>query len=125
MEVDLQVVVLSGPGDVQRAVFGLSSALAAQASGVQTTVVFSMHGAHWASPTTGYEHAVPEFPPIAELLANLQEVGGRIEGCSTCLENYCPSLVGEDGLKELREGVVRVGLGLVAIRMASVRTIVT
>ncbi|MCA9692825.1 MAG: DsrE family protein [Myxococcales bacterium] len=119
---DLQIVIVSGAKDVQRVVFGLASALAAAASGVRVVVVFSMHGAHWASAYTGDGLCVPEFPSIAELITELHEHGVTIEGCATCIDNYCPSPVA-DGERSLRGGIRRVGLGLVAIRMASIKTV--
>lgn len=123
MSEQLQVVILSGATEVQRAVFGFASALAAASSGARVHVVLSMHGAHWAAETTGDELSVPEFASIGELIERIQEIGGVVEACSTCVDNYCPSPRGPDGLKQLRAGIVRIGLGLVAIRMSDMPTV--
>jgi len=119
----VQIVVVSGPESAERAVFGFSSALAAAASGVDVRVVLSMYGAYWAAQTTGIAVSVTDFPPIAELLAQLVELRVPIEACSTCVDNYCPSPLDDDGRRILRAGVDRVGLGIVAMRMASANTV--
>ena len=120
---DLQILVCSGPEDVQRAVLGFASALAAVASGSHVVVALSMHGAHWAADSEGREEGVHGFPPIHDLIEQIAEAGGRLEACATCIENYCPSPVGPDGLKILRAPFVRVGLGIIAMRMAATRTV--
>jgi predicted peroxiredoxin len=123
-EIDTQFIVLSGQGDVQRAVFAFAAALAAVAGGARVSVVLSMHGALWAAPHTGLEASVPEFKPLAELMREFIALGGHVEACASCVENYCPSEVGPDGRKVLREGIERIGLGAVAMRMADVHTVV-
>jgi len=122
-EHEVQVVILSGPESAERAVFGFSSALAAAASGVSVRVVLSMYGAYWAASTSGQGVSVTDFPPVAELLEQLVELKVPIEACSTCVDNYCPSPLDEQGLRVLRCGIVRIGLGVVAMRMASANTI--
>lgn len=120
---DLQILVCSGPEQIQRAVLGFASALAAASSGSNVILALSMHGAHWAAASEGHEVGVPGFPPIAELIVHLAEAGARLQACTTCIENYCPSAVGPDGLKVLRPPFERVGLGIIAMRMASARTV--
>jgi hypothetical protein len=67
---------------------------------------------------------VPGFPSIAELKDLLAESGVTLEACSTCIENYCPVPLGTDGKRILPAQITRVGLGLIASRMASVNTVV-
>ena len=120
----VQIIILAGPAAPERAVFGFASALAAAASGVEVRVVLSMHGAYWAAETTGQAVSIMDFPPIAELIEQLLELKTPIEACSTCIDNFCPSPYDGRGLRLLRKGIDRVGLGLVAMRMASASTIV-
>ncbi len=121
---ELQIVVVSGPEDIQRATFGFASALAAGSSGIDVAIVLSMRGAYWAAPHASQGSSVPEFPDVETLLQELAELEVPVLACSTCVDNYCPSPTGGDGLRTLRKGIQRIGLGLVAIRMASARTIV-
>ncbi len=123
-EHEVQVVVLSGPESAERAIFGFSTALAAAASGVSVRVVLSMYGAYWAAASTGEAVSITDFPPVAELLEQLRELNVPLEACSTCIENYCPSPFDESGLRVLRAGIERVGLGIVAMRMASCNTVI-
>ena len=123
-EHDLQIIISSGTGNVHQVVLGFSAALAAAQMGTQVTVVFSMLGAHWASDTVGHDNPVPGFPSIAELKALLTESGVTLEACSTCIENYCPVPLGTDGKRVLPSNITRVGLGLIASRMATVNTVV-
>lgn len=121
---DLQIVILSGPQDTPRATFGLAAALAAAASGIEVAVVLSMHGAYWAAPDASHLQ-VPQFPAIDELIEELLDAEVPVLACSTCVDNYCPSPRGEDGLRLLRPRLERVGLGLVAIRMSQIRTVIS
>ncbi len=120
----LQIVILAGPDRPERAVFGLAAGLAAAASGVNVHIVLSMHGAYWASPDAGTESSVAGFPAVSELFEQLRDAGATLEGCTSCLEQYCISSRDADGLRTTRTGITRVGLGLVAIRMAEHRTLV-
>lgn len=123
-EPDLQIIISSGTGNVHQVVLGFSSALAAAQMGSSVTVVFSMLGAHWVSDSVGHDNPVPGFPSIAELKELLIESGVTLEACSTCIENYCPVPLGPDGKRILPDSVTRVGLGLIASRMATVNTVV-
>ena len=120
----VQIVILAGPAAPERAVFGFASALAAAASGVEVRVVLSMHGAYWAADTTGHAVSIMDFPPIAELIEQLLELSVPIEACSTCVDNYCPSPIDADGRRTLRHGIDRIGLGLVAMRMAACNSVI-
>jgi len=123
-EPDLQIIISSGTGNVHQVVLGFSAALAAAQMGTNVTIVFSMLGAHWASDTVGHDNPVPGFPSIAELKILLVESGVCLEACSTCIDNYCPVPLGQDGKRILPSGITRVGLGLIASRMATVNTVV-
>ena len=123
-EPDLQIIISSGTGNVHQVVLGFSAALAAAQMGTNVTIVFSMLGAHWASDSVGHDNPVPGFPSIAELKDLLVESGVTLEACSTCIENYCPVPVGTDGKRILPKDITRVGLGLIASRMATVNTVV-
>ena len=119
---DLQFVIASGPTKGERAVFGFATALAAAHSGSRVAVALTMHGAFWAADTSGREETVHGFPPIAELIEMIQEAGGKVEACATCVDNYCPCPMGSDGLKQLGFGIERVGLGVIAMRMSEIPT---
>jgi predicted peroxiredoxin len=123
-EPDLQIIISSGTGNVHQVVLGFSAALAAAQMGTNVTIVFSMLGAHWASDSVGHDNPVPGFPSIAELKDLLVESGVTLEACSTCIENYCPVPLGQDGKRILPSDITRVGLGLIASRMATVNTVV-
>jgi predicted peroxiredoxin len=123
-EPDLQIIISSGTGNVHQVVLGFSAALAAAQMGTNVTIVFSMLGAHWASDSVGHDNPVPGFPSIAELKDLLVESGVILEACSTCIENYCPVPLGQDGKRILPPDITRVGLGLIASRMATVNTVV-
>ncbi len=119
---DLQFVIASGPSQVERAVFGFAAALAAAHSGSRVVIALTMHGAFWAADTSGREESVHGFPPIAEIIEMLQEAGAKVEACATCVDNFCPCPTGVDGLKQLGFGIERVGLGVIAMRMADIPT---
>ena len=119
---DVQFVIASGPTQGERAVFGFAAALAAAHSGSRVAVALTMHGAFWAAETSGTEETVHGFPPIAELIAMIQEAGGKVEACATCVDNYCPCPLNADGTKQLGYGIERVGLGVIALRLSDIPT---
>ncbi len=120
---DLQILISTGASAPEKVVLGLASALAAVHSELKTCVVLAMRGAEWAAESVGNEAEVPGYPPIAELIEGVQEAGGSVLGCSSCIDQYCPAPTGDDGLKVLREGIGRVGLSEVTLRMVQVPTV--
>lgn len=119
---DVQFIIASGPGEPQRAVFAFSAALAAAHSGLKVVVALTMHGAHWACESQSHVALVPGFPPVPELIEMLHDAGVTIEACSACVDNYCPSPMGDNGQKMLGWGIERVGLSTIAMRMAETQT---
>jgi len=88
-EYGLQVIITSGREACERAIVGFGLALAAAATGTQVVVWLSMRGAEWAVKTQGHQSDVAGFPSVAEYIGMIQEHGGRIELCSTCIGNAC------------------------------------
>ena len=64
--------------DVEKVTLGLSLAMAAAAKGMETVVALSNEGARLA--VKGYCDDLHEkgFPPVAELLSDYADVGGKI-----------------------------------------------
>ena len=120
---ELQVVVTCGVDHVERAVLGFATALSAAAHDIPVVLVLAMLGARWAAESEGNEPLVPGYPPIAELIALIDDAGGVVQGCSSCVDQYCPAPVGEDGQKILRKGVTRVGLSVMTERMVDTSTV--
>ena len=119
----LQVIICSGRGACERAVAGFGLALAAAASGTKVVILLTMHGAEWAIKTNGNQVDVPGFSSIAEYIDLIQNHGGRIELCATCLKNACMLQGIGDGKGELRDGIHQAGLTSAATRTEHVPTV--
>jgi len=120
---ELQIIINSGPELPEKAMLGFAAALSAASSGVSVTTVLAMRGAAWAAESMGNEISVPGYPSVGEMIALIMESGGTVRGCSSCVDQYCPAPRGEDGEKVLREGIVRVGLNVVTLRMLETPTV--
>jgi predicted peroxiredoxin len=119
---DLQILITTGPEAPEKAVLGFAAALSAVHSDISVSVVLAMRGAIWAADCQGVESTVPGYPPVGELIELIQEDGGHILGCSSCIDQYCPAPIGDDGQKVLRKGIELVGLPRVTMRMADPHT---
>lgn len=115
LESGLAMVVVSGPTEVERVVFGFASALAATATGIDVRVFLTDEGTFWAMLGTGSGEHVPDFPTIDELLGELCALGVGIEACSESLalqRSSAAPLRLRPGIRELgRELLIReIGL---------------
>lgn len=119
----IQILISSGTDAPEKVVLGLATALCAVHSGIAVRLVFAMRGAVWCSPTRGNDQRVPGYPPIGTMIDELVEEGAQVYGCSSCIDQYCPSPMGQDGLKVLRQGMDRIGLTRVTIDMVSISTV--
>ncbi len=120
-DASLMVVLSSGLGDGgRRAAIALGVALAALASDTDVYFFLSLESARFATPT-GCEDAKPRgfSEPLERYLQHFLELGGKLEVCSSCYEEYCKDLPKDAaGKPELRPGVTVEGLGIVARRAA-------
>ena len=120
---DLQIILTSGYEAPEKAVFAMATALSSVHSDLKLCLALAMRGAVWASETVGNDVLVPGYAPVGELITMIQDAGGDVVGCSTCLDQFCPAPHNSDGRKFLRPGIERVGLSVLTLRMASVRTV--
>jgi predicted peroxiredoxin len=117
----LALVVVSGPGAIERAVFGLASALAAAVSGVDVQVILSAEGTYWCAPGSGEGEEVPDFPTIEELLEELHLLGVLVEACAESIAHYC---VQEGGELRVRPWIHRVERGALIERVHHLRAVI-
>lgn len=116
----MQVMIASGPEMEERAVLGMAYALAAAVSEMEVVVFFTMKGAAWTDSNQGTVSKVNGFYSIGEYWDMLLEAGAIMEGCSSCVENYCNEL--KSGCT-FRDKIVQSGLPVAAMR-ASTHTVV-
>ena len=121
---DLQVILTSGVADIERATLGLALALTNASSGDAVVVFLTMHGASWAAAVPPDAPEVMGFQSPSYYIGLLGEAGARIEACSSCVEHFCVSPRGPDGLRKLLDGVVYAGLSTAGARLASIPTVV-
>lgn len=117
----LALVVVSGPGAIERAVFGLASALAAAVSGVDVQVILSAEGTYWCALGSGEGEEVPDFPTIAELLEELHLLGVSVDACAESIGRYCA--VGGRGEPQVRPWIRRVERGALIDRLHHLRAV--
>jgi predicted peroxiredoxin len=118
----LQIVIVAGPDDADRAALGFASAAAAAAAGARVIVFLAMKGAYWALRSRAEAPLARHFPVVRECVEVVQAGGGRVEVCSNCLEGLCSAAPeGEGGA--LLEGILPGGISSLAIRMGQMRTV--
>lgn len=116
----LQVIIASGPEQEEKALVAMAFALAAAAANTDVIVFFTMSGAAWLDVKMGNEKPVPGFESIGNYWAMLLEQGARLEGCHSCVDNYCRACQNDC---TLREGYQLSGLSTAAMRAASIQTV--
>ena len=86
----LQVLIVSGPEALDRAVLGFAFALSATTCGAQVTVVLALEGTRWMNENLpAARQTVNGFASIADYLALLAESGAVVRLCSSCVEACC------------------------------------
>lgn len=120
---DMQIIIVSGPRDTEKAISGLATALSCASSGFKIVVFFMMQGAAFGNPNEGLVASIHGFKSIQEYIDLLLESGVTVEACTSCVENYCVAKKVK-GVKELRPGIGYAGLSTAAIRAITTKTIV-
>jgi predicted peroxiredoxin len=117
----LLVVLTCGAEDGGRkAAIALGVALSALAVGRDVYVFLSLESSVFATPTGARAIRPRGFSDsIHDYLEHFAELGGKLEVCSSCFEEYCRDLPkDEHGKVMLRPGTKIESLGIVAQRSA-------
>lgn len=102
----------------RKAAIAFGVALAALSNGTAVHVFLSLESARLGTPT-GADGIQPRgfSEPLNEYIRHFAELGGKLEVCSSCFEEYCRSLPKDErGRPELRAGTTIHSLGIVAER---------
>ncbi|MEI7744503.1 MAG: DsrE family protein [Chloroflexota bacterium] len=83
----LVFMVTHGPGDAELATIPFVMAAAALASDVAVVMGFQGAGVELVKAGIAETVAAPEFPPLAKLLGDVRDLGGRLLVCSPCLKS--------------------------------------
>lgn len=113
----LLVILKTGTEDKGlAAVLAFAMGVSSKASlGIDTTIFLVGAGAHWAVDGASIGVSSDGFPPLADLMAQFQEAGGKVVVCSTCTESFC--MIGSGPEKRpapMMAGIERVGFTYVA-----------
>jgi predicted peroxiredoxin len=103
-----------------RAGIAVGVALAALSHGTNVYLFLSLESAVLATPSGAAGLRPRGFSePLADYIAYFADLGGHLEVCSSCFEEYCRELPkDQSGRAELRPGTTIHGLGIVAERAA-------
>ncbi len=116
---ELLVVLTTGAEDGgRRAALAFGAALAELADGGQATVFLSLESARFGTPSgtagiqpRGFSDSLDEY------IGHFVELGGRLEVCSSCYEEYCRDFPkGVDGRTLLRPNTSVASLATIADR---------
>jgi len=102
----------------RKAAIGFGVALAALSRGCHVNVFLSLESAKLGTPT-GADGMHPRgfSESLSQYIAHFLDMGGKLEVCSSCYEEYCRSLPrDEQGKTELRPGTAIHSLGVIAER---------
>lgn len=83
----LVFMVTHGPADAELATVPFVMAAAALASDVEIVLGFQGPAVELVKRGVAEEVNAPEFPPLAKLLADIRELGGKLLVCSPCLKS--------------------------------------
>jgi predicted peroxiredoxin len=89
-QLDLQVIIASGPKDLGRAVLGFAFGVSAVVSNIRVKVILTLDGVAWiVKNEPAARKSVNGFSPISEYMSILTKNGAAISVCSTCANNAC------------------------------------
>lgn len=83
----LVFMVTHGPNDPELATIPFVMACAALASDVEVVVGFQGDGVCLVHQGEADVVQAPEFPPLAKLMADFRELGGKMLVCSPCIKS--------------------------------------
>ena len=83
----LVIMATHGPEDPERATIPFVMACAALASDVAVVIGFQADGVCLVHKGEAETVQAPEFPPLAKLMADFQELGGTLLVCSPCVKS--------------------------------------
>jgi predicted peroxiredoxin len=122
---DLLVLVTTLDDGGRKAAIAFGVALAALAQGTNTYVFLSLESARLGAPT-GAEGVRPRgfSESMEEYIQHFLDLGGTLEVCSSCYEEYCRSMPkDESGRPRLRPGTRIETLAIVAERATTMRVV--
>lgn len=102
----------------RKAAIAFGVALAALSNGTTVHVFLSLESAVLGTPTGAAGLRPRGFSePLADYITHFVELGGNLEVCSSCYEEYCRALPqNEAGRAQLRPNTLIHSLGIVAER---------
>ena len=116
------LIVLSASLDDggRKAAIALGIALSALSNGASVHVFLTLESAVLGTPTGAAGiHPRGFSEPLSAYVEHFLDLGGHLEVCSSCFEEYCRQLPkDESGRPALRPGTAIHGLGVVAERAA-------
>src|SRR6187431_96556 len=118
----LLIVVSASLGDGgKKAAVAFGVALSALASGSRVHVFLTLDSAVLGTPAGASGIHPRGFSiPLSEYITHFVELGGQLEVCSSCFEEYCRDLPrDDDGRTLMQPGTTIHGLSIVAERAAS------
>jgi predicted peroxiredoxin len=83
----LVIMATHGPEDPERATIPFVMACAALASDVEVVMGFQADGVCLVHQGEAATVQAPEFPPLAKLLDDFRELGGKLLVCSPCVKS--------------------------------------
>ena len=83
----LVILATHGPDDPERATIPFVMAVAALASDVEVVMGFQADGVSLVRRGEAAHVQAPEFPPLAKLLADFTELGGKALVCGPCVKS--------------------------------------
>lgn len=110
----------------RKAALAFGVALSALANGTRAHVFLSLESARLGTPTGAEGYRPRGFSdPLNDYIRHFLELGGTLEVCSSCYEEYCKHLPkDESGQPELRQGTRIETLALVAQRAAEMPVLI-
>lgn len=102
----LQVIITSGPRDIERATLGFAMAVASVSSGIEVVIFLTMEGTIWADELEDHTVQVEGFERITDYVTLLQEAGPQLEACTSCVQTFCPSMKRPESSKKIWDGFV-------------------
>ena len=120
---DVQIMLVSGYNEPERATAGLLMAMACATSFSNVVIFLIMNAVELAAVKAPIKVRIEPFDYMDVYMDHLVSLGVKIEVCSSCIKKFYPQITAENSHEFVRPEAQVIGMVEVAVRAKTTRTL--